>query len=53
MRAAVTKTGASLWRWKLRLRGTPRAGRYVVTTRVTDGRGRTLVGARSLSVRLR
>jgi glucose/arabinose dehydrogenase len=53
MRAGVTKTGASAWRWKARLRGTPRAGRYVVTTRVTDGRGRTLIRSTSASLRLR
>jgi glucose/arabinose dehydrogenase len=53
MRAAVTRTGASAWRWKVGLRGTPRAGRYVVATRVTDGRGRTLIGARSIPLRLR
>ena len=53
MRAAVTKTGASAWRFKARLRGTPRAGRYVVTTRVTDRRGRTVIGAKSAPIRLR
>jgi glucose/arabinose dehydrogenase len=53
MRATVTKMGASAWRWKVRLRGVPRAGRYVVATRVTDGRGRTLIRSTSASLRLR
>ncbi|MEO8690394.1 MAG: PKD domain-containing protein, partial [Solirubrobacteraceae bacterium] len=53
MRASVTKTGASAWRWKLRLRGTVHAGRYVVTTRATDGRGRTLIRSQAASLRLR
>lgn len=53
MRGAVTRTGASAWRWSVRLHGTPRAGRYVVTTRVTDGRGRTVIGPRSEPLRLR
>jgi glucose/arabinose dehydrogenase len=53
MRAAVTRTGASAWRWRVRLRGTPRAGRYVVSTRATDARGRSLIRSRSASVRLR
>jgi hypothetical protein len=53
MRAAVTSAGASAWRWKARLRGLPRAGRYVVTTRVTDRRGRTAIGSRAAAIRLR
>jgi hypothetical protein len=53
MRAAVTKKGASAWRWKVGLRGTPLPGRYVVTTRVTDARGRTLIASRAAPVRLR
>ena len=53
IRAAVTKTGVSAWRFKARLRGIPRAGRYVVATRVTDRRGRTVIGAKSAPMRLR
>ena len=53
MRATVTKTGVSAWRFKARLRGIPRAGRYVATTRVTDRRGRTVIGAKSAPMRLR
>ena len=52
MRAVVTRTGASSWRWKQRLRGTPPAGRYVVTTRATDAHGRRVIGSKSVSVRL-
>jgi hypothetical protein len=51
MRAAVRRTGASTWRWKLRLRGTPRAGRYVISTRATDARGRPLIASRSVLMR--
>ena len=36
MRAKVTAAGPSAWRWRLRLHGALRRGRYVVASRVTD-----------------
>ena len=55
MRATVTRRpgAAPDWNFRVRLRGAPRAGRYVVTTRVADNRGRTLLGPSSAALRLR
>ena len=36
MRAPVTAAGASAWRWRLRLGGELKRGRYVVAARVTE-----------------
>ena len=40
MRASVTAAGSSAWRWRVRLHGPLRRGRYVVASRVTDKRHR-------------
>jgi hypothetical protein len=53
VRATVTAAGRSAWRWRARLGGVAGPGRYSVTTRVTDNRGRTLLGASSTALRLR
>lgn len=53
MTAKVTPAGAGNWRWRARLGGKLRRGRYVVSARVTDRRGRTLLGAPALPLRVR
>jgi len=53
MRATVTPAGASTWRWRVRLRGALKRGRYVVATRVTNKRGRQLVSGAPLRLRVR
>jgi hypothetical protein len=53
MRAAVTATGASAWRWSVRLGGRMRAGRYVVAARVSDRRGRVLLNSPTIRLRVR
>jgi hypothetical protein len=52
MRASVT-AGASGWRWRLRLHGPLLRGRYVVSSRVTDKRGRALLVAAPIRRTLR
>jgi PKD repeat protein/glucose/arabinose dehydrogenase len=52
MRAAVT-AGPSGWRWRVRLHGPLRRGRYVVASSVTDKRGRALLVAAPIRRRIR
>jgi glucose/arabinose dehydrogenase len=53
LRAAVTPAGASKWRFRVRLRGALRRGRYVVAARVTNARGRALIAPARFRLRMR
>jgi glucose/arabinose dehydrogenase/PKD repeat protein len=53
LRAAVTPAGASKWRFRVRLRGALRRGRYVVATRVTNARGRVLIAPAAIRLNIR
>jgi hypothetical protein len=53
MRSTVTATGASAWRWSVRLGGRLRPGRYVAAARVSDRRGRILLDTPTIRLRVR
>jgi glucose/arabinose dehydrogenase len=53
-RAAVTPAGgAESWRWRVKLHGRLPRGRYVVTVRVADRRGRALLAGTPAALRVR
>jgi PKD repeat protein len=53
MTARLSPVGIDGWRWRVRLRGRLGRGRYVVVARVTDRRGRPLLSASPLALRVR
>jgi hypothetical protein len=52
IRTSLVRAGPTSWRWRARLRGAVRRGRYIVSTRALDARGQVLAAATS-SIRLR
>ena len=53
MRTQVTAAGANTWRLRLRLGGALKRGRYAVSARVTDRRGRALIARAALALHIR